>query len=107
MKTQYLAPILAATFVLAVAACDDAQNEAATETRTGQSGATSPETVGGTGTTNSAGRTTGTSGHEAIGAPSAPPAPAGGTAGTPVSPSSTGASPPGSGAASGGGAPMR
>ena len=65
MKTKFLAPFLAATFALAVVACDDAQNEASTDTSTGQSGGSAPNTVGGTGTTSNAGRTTGTSGTPA------------------------------------------
>ncbi|MGK7870743.1 hypothetical protein [Falsiroseomonas sp. E2-1-a20] len=103
MKTKFLAPLLAATFALAVVACDDPQNEASTDTSTGQSGGSAPNTVAGTGTTSNAGRTTGTSGNAPIGAPEAPLPPAPGTAGTPVSPSTTGASPPGSGVTGGGG----
>jgi hypothetical protein len=100
MRTQILATALVATLGLAVAACDDAQNEASNQTRTGQSGGSAPENVG---ATSNAGRSTATSGHEAIGAPGAAPRPAGSTAGTPASPSSTGASPPRQGEAAGGG----
>jgi hypothetical protein len=104
MRTQILATALLATLGLAVAACDDAQNEASNQTRTGQSGGSAPENVG---STNNAGRTTGTSGHDAIGAPAGAPAAGAGTSGVPAAPSSTGASPPRQGGAAGGGGPAR
>jgi hypothetical protein len=78
MRIASLLPALAVALSLGVAACDDSDNASApTETRTGQSGGTTPADSGTTGVTGNAGRSVpGASGHAPIGgtAPALPPA---------------------------------
>ncbi|MBU8542546.1 MULTISPECIES: hypothetical protein [Roseomonadaceae] len=79
MRIAALLPALAVTLSLGVAACDDTDSASApTETRTGQSGATTPADSGTTGVTGSAGRSVpGASGTAPIGGTSPALAPAG------------------------------